>query len=57
VAQSGLWDVAGVGLEKAPPDVAQALLDKTNRFNLATGLKAIAFTAVFAASALLDPSI
>jgi hypothetical protein len=57
VAQSGLWDVAGIGLEKAPPDVAQALLDKTNRFNLATGLKAIAFTAAFAASALLDPSI
>ena len=53
--QSGLWDVAGTGLERAPDGVAKQILDRVNSMNVSTSLKALAVTLAFASAAFLDP--
>ena len=53
--RSGLWDVTGNGMEKiADAKLARALLDKVNDFNVKTGLKGVALTLAFAATAFFD---
>jgi len=44
-----VWDVDGTGLQRiVDPALAAALLDKVNKFNLATSVKAIPIVAVLA---------
>lgn len=43
MAQGGLWDVSGTGLQKiADNSIAQAMLKRTNGMNLSIGLKSLA---------------
>lgn len=49
MAQGGLWDVDGSGLQKIQDtNVATAILRKTNAMNKEIGVKAVSLTAVLA---------
>ena len=47
MAQGGLWDIDGSGLQRIEDDsIASAILRKTNTMNFQIGAKAIVITAV-----------
>lgn len=49
IAQEGLWDVDGSGLQKIEDaSIAQAILDKVNSMNSATGVQAAVITLALA---------
>mgnify|MGYP006889521535 CR=1 FL=1 len=49
MAQGGLWDVDGSGLQKIEDvNLATSLLRKTNAMNKAIGVKAVSLTAALA---------
>jgi hypothetical protein len=46
VAQSGLWDVSGTGLQKIEnQSLAQAILERTNTMNKSAAIKSLAIAA------------
>ncbi len=49
MAQGGLWDVDGSGLQKIQDTgLATAILRKTNEMNKAIGIKAVSLTVILA---------
>lgn len=50
MAQGGLWDIEGAGLQKIQDrNIAQAILVRTNTMNKDIGVKALSLTTILAA--------